>query len=196
MKLEIIKNNMVTSTNDVAMNLINNKTKESGCVYSELQTKGRGTKGKEWVSTLGNLFATIFFPLKNNYTPFSEFSVINPVIVSDVIKCLCKKNNISIKWPNDVFVNRKKVCGILQELITLHKKEFLIIGVGINIISNPQINHAYEATNIFLETKIKPSIKEVIELLVSSYEKFFANLNSYNYLNFKKKANLIALNPT
>ena len=40
MKLEIIKYNVVSSTNDVAMDLINNKKKESGCVYSKLQTKG------------------------------------------------------------------------------------------------------------------------------------------------------------
>ena len=60
MKLEIIKYNVVSSTNDVAMDLINNKKKKSGCVYSKLQTKGRGTKGREWVSAIGNLFTSIF----------------------------------------------------------------------------------------------------------------------------------------
>ena len=103
-----------------------------------------------------------------------------------------KKKNISFKWPNDVFLNGKKICGILQELITLNSKKFLIIGIGINIVSNPNINAKYETTNIFLETRKMPSIKEIINQIIFSYEKFFLNLNSYNYNNFKKEADLMA----
>ena len=62
-----------------------------------------------------------------------------------------------------------------------------------NIVSNPNINTGYKATNILMETKQKPTIKEVINLIIFSYENFFTDLNSYNYLNFKKKANLMAL---
>ena len=54
-------------------------------------------------------------------------------IISDIIKRLCLKQNISFKWPNDVFVNGRKICGILQELITLNEKNFLIVGMGVNI---------------------------------------------------------------
>ena len=105
-----------------------------------------------------------------------------------------RKKKKSFKWPNDVFVNGKKICGILQELITLNSKKFLIIGIGINIVSNPKINSKYQATNILLESKKKPTIKEIIDLIISSYEKFFIDLNSYNYGHFKKRANLMALN--
>ena len=193
MKLEIIQYNVVSSTNDVAMDLINNKKKKSGCVYSKLQTKGRGTKGREWVSAIGNLFTSIFFPLKNDYPPFNEFSIINPVIVSDVIKKYCGNKNISFKWPNDVFVNGKKICGILQEVITSGENKFLIIGIGINLVTNPDLKKPYKATNIFLETGNKPQIIELINILVLSYEKFFNNLNSYNFKNYKKKVDLMAL---
>ena len=192
MKLEIIKYSTVTSTNDVAMNLINNKKKQTGCVYSKFQTKGRGTKGKEWVSKLGNLFVSIFFPLKENYPPFNEFSIINPVIVSDLIRMYCKNKNISFKWPNDVFVNKKKICGILQEVITSDKNRFLIIGIGINVLVSPDIKKPYQATSIFLETGSKPSIEELANFLVLSYEKFFDNLNSYNFTKYKSKADLMA----
>ena len=140
------------------------------------------------------MFGSIFFPLKKNYPPFNEFSIINPVIISSVIEHFCEKKNISFKWPNDVFVNGKKICGILQELITLNSKKFLIIGIGVNIISNPNINNKYQATNILLETRKKPSIKKIINLIISSYEKFFFNLNSYNYKDFKKKAEMMVSN--
>ena len=192
MKFKIFKFKNVTSTNDVAINLIKEDKKETGCIYAEIQTKGRGTRGRRWISQKGNFFGSIFFPLKNDYPPFNEFTIINPVIISGVMENFCEKKNISFKWPNDVFLNGKKICGILQELITLNSKKFLIIGIGINIVSNPNINTKYETTNLFLETRKIPSIKEIINQIIFSYEKFFLNLNSYNYNNFKKKADLMA----
>ena len=194
MKFKIFKFKSVTSTNDVALKLIQEEKKTIGYVYANIQTKGRGTHGRRWISDKGNLFGSLFFPLENNYPAFNEFSIINPVIISDVIKNYCKKKNVSIKWPNDIFVNRKKICGILQELITLNSKKFLIIGIGINIVSNPNINSEYQATNIFSEAKIKPAIREIMDKIIFSYENFFLNLNSYNYSSFKKKADLIAVN--
>ena len=194
MKFEIFKFESVTSTNDIAINLIKEQQKETGWVYADTQTKGRGTHGKEWVSDKGNLFGSIFFPLKNNYPSFNEFSAINPIIISDVIEHFCEKKNINLKFPNDIFVNRKKICGILQEHIVLNGKKFLIIGIGVNIVSNPNVNNIYQATNILLETQKKPKINEIIDLIISSYEKFFIDLNSYNYKHFKKKADLMALN--
>ena len=101
---------------------------------------------------------------------------------------------MNLKFPNDVFVNGRKICGILQELITSNNKKFLIIGIGVNVVSNPNINNTYKATNILLETKKTPKIGEMIDLIINSYEKFFTNLNSYNYTNFKKKADSMVLN--
>ena len=193
MEFEVFKFKNVTSTNDIAISLIKEKQKKTGCVYADTQTKGRGTHGKEWISDKGNLFGSIFFPLENNYPPFNEFSIINPIIISDVIKHFCDKKNVNLKFPNDVFVNRKKICGVLQETIISGNRKFLIIGIGVNIVSNPDINNEYQATNILLETKKKPKIKEIIDLIISSYEKFFIDLNLYNHANYKKKAESIIL---
>ena len=194
MKFEIFKFDRATSTNDVAISLIKNKQKKVGCVYASVQTKGRGTHGRTWISDKGNLFGTLFFPLEDNYPPFNEFSIINPIIISDVIKHFCYKESVNLKFPNDVFVNGKKICGVLQETITLDARKFLIIGIGVNIISNPDINDEYKATNILLETKKKPGIEDIIDLIISSYEKFFVDLNLYNYESLKKKAESMVLN--
>ena len=194
MRFKIFNFKSVTSTNDVAINLIKKEKKESGFIYADTQTKGRGTRGREWVSQKGNLFSSIFFHLKNNYPTFSEFSIINPIIISAVIKSFCKDKNITLKFPNDIFVNGRKICGILQELITLDDRKFLIIGVGMNLITNPNIKKKYKATNILLESDKKPKINEIAGLIVSSYEKFFLNINSYSYSSFKKKADSMAAN--
>ena len=75
----------------------------------------------------------------------------------------------------------------MQELITLNKKQFLIIGIGLNVVSNPKIKTKYKTTNIYLETQKKPSINKIVDLIIKSYEKFFNNLNSYSYSDFKSK---------
>ena len=194
MKFKIYKFDRVTSTNDMAINLIKEEKKESGCVCADSQTKGRGTHGRKWISDKGNLFISIFFPLIDSYPSFNEFTISNPIIISGVISHFCKKENVNLKFPNDILVNRKKICGILQELITSNSEKFLIIGIGVNIVSNPEIKNNYQATNILLQTEKKPKIKEIIDLIISSYEKFFTDLNSYNYVHFKKKDDLMALN--
>jgi BirA family transcriptional regulator, biotin operon repressor / biotin---[acetyl-CoA-carboxylase] ligase len=193
MKFKIFNYENVTSTNDVAIDLINKGKEEYGCICSANQSKGRGTHGKVWISKKGNFFGSIFFPLKNNYPTFNEFTIINPIIISDVIKYFCKKDSINLKFPNDILVNKKKICGILQELITSHGKKFLITGIGLNIISNPHIKGTYLATNILSQTQKKPKMEKIIHLIIASYEKFFTNLNSYNYIEFKKKAELMSL---
>jgi BirA family transcriptional regulator, biotin operon repressor / biotin---[acetyl-CoA-carboxylase] ligase len=195
MKFKIYKFKKVTSTNDVAINLIRNENKLSGYVNTKIQTKGRGTSGKRWISNDGNLFSTLFFPLEKKYPPFNEFSIINSIIIANIIKKICNIDEVNLKFPNDIFLNRKKICGILQEVITKKNKEFLIIGIGLNLVSSPKnIDNSYKATNIFEETKKKPKINELTNVIIKAYEKFFNKLNIYSFENYKKKANLISIN--
>jgi len=193
MKLEIYKFNSVSSTNDIAIDLITKKKKMSGFIYADTQTKGRGSNGNKWISESGNLFSSLFFSLEKSYPAFHEFSIINPIIVSDVINNFCDIKMINFKFPNDILLNKKKVCGLLQETITFNDKKFLIIGIGVNIITNPDIKNKYSATNIFSETNIRPKVPEIIKLLSTSYENFFANISKYNYIDYKKRVDLMAV---
>jgi len=193
MKFEILKFKSVSSTNDVAIKLIKEKNKLTGCICSDLQTKGRGTHGKKWISEKGNLFLTVFFPMNEKLPSFHEFSIINPVIIFDVIKRYCDEKKLRLKFPNDVMYDGKKICGLLQELITEKERKFLIVGIGLNIASNPNISNAYKATNIYLETNKKPSVDEIIHLIISSYKNFLVNLDAYNYKSFKKKAEELSI---
>ena len=194
MKFEVFKFKKVTSTNDKAIKLIRINKKNFGCVYAEVQTNGRGTYGKKWISKKGNFFGSIFFPLKKNYPSFDQFSLINPIIVSTIIKRFCNKKKINLKFPNDILLNGRKICGILQEVIKVRKKDFIIVGVGLNTNSNPLIKKKYKATNIYKESKIKINANEIANLLINSYKYFFLNLDSFDYSYFKKKTNLMSIN--
>ena len=96
------------------------------------------------------------------------------------------KNKILIKPPNDLFVNKKKICGILQETITKANANYFIVGVGINLIKSPAINN-YPTTNLLELTKINVSKKKIILDLVSLYENF---INQFSKSNLKSVKNL------
>ena len=193
MKFKIYRYESVDSTNEVAINLIKEKKILSGCVVANKQTKGKGTRGKIWVSKKGNLFISLFFPLKKKYPPFNEFSIINPIIVSNSIMKYCKRDKVKLKFPNDIFLNGKKVSGILQEVITMNSKKYLIVGIGINIISNPIIIKKYKATNIYSITKKKVYLRKMISDIIYSYEVFLNQLGLYDFNNFKKRLEKMAI---
>ena len=192
MKMQIYEFKKVTSTNDMAISLIKKQNKKTGCVYAEVQTNGRGTYGKKWISYKGNLFTSIFFPIKKNFPPMRDFIMINSILITGIFKNIFHIKNVKIKLPNDILIKKRKICGILQEVITFKKKKFLIIGIGINIKFNPLINK-YKTTSLKKETKKNHEIKKIVNLIILSYKSFFKNLSFYEYNKYKKKADQITL---
>ena len=77
----------------------------------------------------------------------------------DVLSKHCKENSLFFKSPNDIYIYKKKVCGILQETILKESKKYLIVGIGINILSNPKIKN-YPITNLYTETKKKNKVDQ------------------------------------
>ena len=187
MKLRIFSYDNVSSTNAIAIKLIKKKNYEKGFVHALSQTKGRGRYGKKWISKKGNFFGTVFFHLKKKYPSINEFTLINPILNINILSKYCGKRKTFFKSPNDIYVNKKKICGILQEVITKGSKKYLIIGIGINILSNPKTQR-YLSTNIYKETKKKPNMSVLLNQIVKNYENFFLNLNFYKYSNYKIKS--------
>ena len=140
MRFKVIKFNSVKSTNDVALRLIKKGMINPTIISSNIQTKGRGTRGKKWISTKGNLFVTVFFKFDPKKIKFQEYAILNAYIIRKIISKFISKK-INIKWPNDIIIEKKKVCGILQEVISYKEKQFLIVGLGINIESSPNLHN-------------------------------------------------------
>ena len=111
MKIKLLKFKSVKSTNDTALRLIKSKYSKPTIVTSLSQTRGRGTMGKKWISKKGNLFFTIFFELSQKKINFKHFSILNAYLIRSIISKEFKRI-ISIKWPNDLLISNKKICGI------------------------------------------------------------------------------------
>tara|TARA_B100001173_G_C16004319_1_gene554851 strand:+ start:1626 stop:2039 length:414 start_codon:yes stop_codon:yes gene_type:complete len=133
MKLRKFYFKRVISTNDTALRLIKNGN-NFGLVSSETQIKGKGQRGNKWISKKGNIFVSIFFKI-NNKISIKTITDKNLSILKNIISIYIKKN-IKIKLPNDILIEKKKICGILQEIIYQNEYRYLIVGVGINYINS------------------------------------------------------------
>ena len=168
MKLKTFLFKSVTSTNDIAINKIKQGI-ISGIIFAKKQTKGRGRYGNKWISMNNNLFMSIFFNL-NSKVSFKKLTYNTCEIVQkSLIKFLNKK--IQIKRPNDLLINKKKVCGILQETIFFNDKKFVIIGIGINIDRSPDITK-YPTTYINLHLKKKITSFKIYNEIKNNFENF------------------------
>ena len=156
----------VNSTNDIAIKKVK-KGFARGIVQTELQKKGRGQRGKKWISYKGNLFITIFFKI-NKKTSLKNITFKNCNKIKKVISKLIKKKLIIMK-PNDLLLNNKKICGILQETIAYNNNLFLVLGIGINLIRNPKIIN-YPTTNILDEVRINLSKKLIIKHIINEFK--------------------------
>ena len=119
------------STMDEARLLAMGKVQEGMLVVAESQTKSRGRFARSWISAPGNLYcSTILYP-PIEVLPF--MSIMAGVAVARAIE---KSTNLkpTVKWPNDVLVNGKKVAGVLTECaVQGNEVSYLIIGIGVNI---------------------------------------------------------------
>ena len=183
--LKLIKFKSVKSTNDKAIKLIQKHGYTSGLIVSDLQTKGRGTMGKKWISKKGNIFISIFFKINFNKLKIKNFLIINAKLIQHVLENYTKKI-IIIKKPNDLLIENKKICGILQEVVECSNEKFLIVGIGINTVIAPN-NINLDASCLRDHSKMNIKNIEIIKKIKNSYEKMINDSNNNNFTYLKNK---------
>ena len=160
MKFKKFKFKKVKSTNNTAIRIIKETNCTLGMISAETQVKGRGQYGRKWISLKGNLFVSFFNELDKKNRSIKSITKINCILVKKLLSKFTSKK-ILFKKPNDLLIDKKKISGILQEIILVNNKKFLITGIGINVVKNPNIRN-YPATNLQEITK-KPISKLSIE---------------------------------
>ncbi len=169
MKLKKFRFKKVNSTNNTAIRIIKNSNTEYGMIIADQQNNGRGQYAKKWISYKGNLFISFFYKLDNLSISLKKITKINCLLVKKLLSIYYKKK-IIFKKPNDLLINKKKICGILQEKISKLNKKYLIVGIGINLIKNPNLRN-YPTTNLselldkkISKNKIEKQIKKIFEI--------------------------------
>jgi len=176
MKFKVFRFKKVKSTNNTAIRVLKNTNIYYGMISSESQNNGRGQYGKKWISYKGNLFVSFFFKLDNLRISFKELTKLNCLLVRKILSTYYKKK-IIYKKPNDLLIDKKKICGILQETLIKLDKKYLIVGIGVNLIKSPYINN-YPTTNFkellnkkVSKIKIENQLKKIFELRLTKLYK-------------------------
>ncbi|MCM8809792.1 MAG: biotin--[acetyl-CoA-carboxylase] ligase [Candidatus Omnitrophica bacterium] len=150
----------ITSTMDLAKNLV--KEGREGIIVGEVQTEGRGRYGRKWLSPRGGLYLS-FVLKKSKITDF-----LSEIICLSLIETMknFRIENCKIKFPNDIIINGRKICGILIE----KDGDFYIIGVGINIKKNKELKENYYICMEDVSDK-KFEIIDVLRIFLKEFKK-------------------------
>ena len=148
------------------------------CIVStDYQTNGKGRNNRVWKSEKGDNL--LFSLLIKNPDYIKEASYLSLVAAISIFEFLTNKlhlDNVLIKWPNDIYVNEKKICGILLEG---QLPEYVVIGVGLNVNQTTFLgDYHHTPTSIYLETNQKYEISEIKGYMFDILRKNV--LNSYN----------------
>jgi BirA family transcriptional regulator, biotin operon repressor / biotin---[acetyl-CoA-carboxylase] ligase len=184
MRLKKFNFKIVNSTNDIAIKIIKSSKCKSGIIVAEKQRKGRGQYGKKWTSYKGNLFVSIFFKVEKIHLSLKQITYLNCLLVKKLLSFYYKKK-INIKKPNDLLINKKKISGILQEIVNNYEETFIIVGIGINLVRSPYIIDN-PTTNLYEITKKKFDINDVTYKLKSIYENFIPKIQKNNFKKLNK----------
>lgn len=154
------------------------------------QTAGLGRTGHSWVDNHDeNVLFSIIIKDKKLVDSFKLLSISMGVIILDFLKGYMYEDNLSLKWPNDVMVKDKKICGILLQG---RLPDYVVIGVGLNV-NQAEFKGVENATSLSLELGKTFDIERMrtvfIEYVVSqlkNYDSFkntiIENFNNHNYL--------------
>lgn len=155
-------------------------------VYTITQTAGRGQRGNSWESEPGkNITASLIFH-PENFLAIDQFAISELIAVS-IVEFLGNYGvKAEIKWPNDIYVGNKKICGILVEHTVTGRMVFrTIAGMGININQEVFYSDAPNPVSLTMLTGMKYPLKDMVEKLASIIENNFELLSSRNELHEK-----------
>lgn len=188
MKYHYLHFDEIDSTNTYLKNsykLLNNFT----FVSTDYQSNGKGRNDRIWFSNPGdNLMFSLLIKEPSLVKKFAFLSIIGAALIAELLESY-GLNNVSIKWPNDVLIDDKKVCGILLEGQIL---EYLVIGVGLNVNQKEFPNGLRRpATSLSLALNKDFDINEIKEKLFDHIVEELSNLDEQKYLNYFKAHNYL-----
>ena len=182
------------STNDIALELVSHTDKNEGLiVITDEQKSGKGQRGNVWISEKAKNL-TFSLLLKPTFLAASQQFYLNMMVslaVLETIKPLVPGRNVHVKWPNDVLIDKKKVCGILIEN-SLNGMQITssVIGIGLNV--NQEEIGFPQAAGIIDFTGEELDRTAILEQLVLHVEQLYMRLktNDFNAIKTRYLENL------
>ncbi len=167
---------VVDSTNLLAKNMAAKGEAEGTVIAADYQTKGRGRLGRKWFSPKGkNLYFSVILRPPVSAALVPQLTMLSSVAVCEALRDMGV--DALIKWPNDVFVKGRKICGILNEMeIKGGKVDFVILGIGLNVnVKEDDFPSDLRniATSLSIELGYEVSRREVFVRILELLDKWY-----------------------
>jgi BirA family biotin operon repressor/biotin-[acetyl-CoA-carboxylase] ligase len=145
----LVSRDRIASTSDEAKSLAAAGVEEGTLVWALEQTQGHGRQGRSWASPRGNLYASLILRPDVTVAIAAQLGFVAALAVSEACLDVAPGAAITLKWPNDVLLARRKTAGILLESQTQPggRLAWLVLGIGINLATYP-VNTDYPATSL------------------------------------------------
>lgn len=165
----------VDSTNRIALELAQAGAPEGTVVLADRQTAGRGRMQRSWQSPPGcNLYLSIILRPTIPQQEASQITLMTGLAAAEAVSESCPEGRVGIKWPNDILIGGRKVCGILAEARTDRGKiDSVVVGIGLNVNMEKadfDPSHRETATSLREETGRDHSREEVLLSLCGRFE--------------------------
>jgi len=169
------------STNLFAKKLVKDGVKEGAIIVSDIQLSGRGRKNRNWLSPEGGLwFSVVLYP----HIPPERSMLLTMASSVAIVQGIKETTDLYpvIKWPNDILINDKKVCGILTELdAEMDCINYTIIGIGINVNNKLSEDLQKKATSLIQETGSQVSRVKLLRSILKCFDENYSKLISGDY---------------
>ncbi len=172
----IVRFDSLPSTNSEAARQAQTGAAEGLCVVAAEQTAGRGRLDRKWISPKNaGLYLSLLLRPTFEQSLWTLVPLMAAVSVHDTLQRVCELK-VDIKWPNDIMVDEKKVCGILAETVDTPQGKALIVGIGINLNNDAFAPDLQTATSIASATGQRPDPEAVLQELVRSFVRSYQKL--------------------
>lgn len=189
---KILAFNETDSTNKKAKELAQKNEPEGTIIIAKIQKQGRGRFNRIWQSPEGGLYFSIILKPKIKTEKSTLLPLVSALSVCKTIESICDLD-VKIKWPNDVLINGKKICGILLESDSDRNKiNFIILGIGINLnIDTNSLSKDFNATSLSYEFGINLDFYDFFKKLLMNLDKYYKIFNNhdFNQILFEWKKN-------
>jgi len=170
----------VSSTNDYAKDLAKKGEPEGSIIIANEQKQGRGRKQRFWASPKGGLWFSII--LRPHLLP-SDAMQITMCAACAMIESIHHNTNLhpSIKWPNDVLINNKKLCGILTEIsVEQDGINYLLVGIGLNVNNKLPEELTDISTSLQKEANQLVNMTAILKNFLTSFERLYLAVKKGN----------------
>ena len=193
--IDIIHLKEVNSTNTYCKKIAENDFHKDILVISDIQTQGKGTKGRPWMSSTNNgLWFSILLKPSISTNDINFLTILSSTALHSAL--LNFNINTKIKWPNDLYLDNKKLSGILTEAKIDNN---IIVGIGLNLnLELDDFNDELKnkATSLYLSTGKKFNSMKILEFFLEYFYKYLNEflLGNKDYILEKYKSNSLIFN--